>query len=477
MNFFKKDLAIESKNSILYILTTFLTQFGSFIIVPLFWKELSLTDYGLISIVEILGLSLGVFMGLNLDYGLTRFYYEWEHENRKKNMGNLCLISWISILLLGSFFIFILSITFKFLYNDIAFYPLIYIGLLYSLFNKFQTYVFSALRIMKKVKLYSLFALSSFFIQISLNIYFVLFKKQGLYGYLISNLYTSIIIFIGCFFIMYKISKVELSFDNFKKLKLEIYFSLFQIKANILSTCNNVLDKFLLKAFTNLEILGIYTISLKFANLILSLHNAIKMTYVPYITEKISINKNSGIIHLRKIRLLYVNVLLLFSFLISFFIEDFVRIINEPEYFQIIFWVPFLVGCSLVSSLVIYITPGLFLSKRSDLAWIPSFFQLIVTIIFSILLIPSLGMYGIVITKFCAALTLLLINMYFTNKLFYIKTDFILFVFPVLIFSSFLIIFSNFTFENIIFSISSKFFITLTLIPLFFYLKRKVFKI
>ena len=67
---FSKILKAESKDTLIYVLSTFITGFGSFLIIPLYWSKLSLSDYGIIAVIELISGFLKIFLGLNLEQGI-----------------------------------------------------------------------------------------------------------------------------------------------------------------------------------------------------------------------------------------------------------------------------------------------------------------------------------------------------------------------------------------------------------------------
>ena len=67
---------------------------------PLFWRKLTPSDYGVIAIIDMIRVFTGCFLGVGLDQSITRLYYEWDSQERKRNLGTL----WISDLAVIAFF-------------------------------------------------------------------------------------------------------------------------------------------------------------------------------------------------------------------------------------------------------------------------------------------------------------------------------------------------------------------------------------
>jgi len=417
---FSNTLKNEAKGASIYTISTFLTQFSSFLIVPFFWRELSVSDYGLIGVIEIIGSIAGVFLGLQLDFSLTRFYYEWSDEERKSNTGTLWVANWISTLLLGFGSLCILIIFNDYVFINIPFYSSVLLGLIGTFLGKLVTFPFATLRIVNLPSLYFFYSITSFFIKMLLNIFFVLILKKKLQGYFLSEILGNI--FTCCFgiIIMFRFARPCLKWKIFRD---AIRFSLPAIPTGLISSGTTFLDRFLLLKFATIEALGIYTLCLKFTNLVLQLHGALKVSFVPFMVKTISLEKKDGIKKLTQIRFYYLLPLFILSLAISLFIKDFTLWINKAEYFPVSDWVPWLIGPTLFSTLTVYYAPGLFLAKRTDLTWIPSTIQFFVVLTCGFSLIPYFGMNGVVISRYASVFALFIFNFKLSQKYYHIPIN------------------------------------------------------
>lgn len=410
---FKKLLKVEVRGASIYMFATFLTQFGSFLIVPFFWQKLSVYDYGIIGVIEIIGSFLGMFLGLQLDISITRFFYEWELSERKWRVGNIWVFSTLSSLLLGGFAIWWLSLISSLLFSDIDFYPYIFLGLIGLLISRLTVVPFAVFRIINQPVLYAILSVAIFLIQSGLNIYYVLILESGLEGYFVSNIMGSIISFIIVSAVMFRFAKPCLKFEA---LKGPLRFSLPQIPASTISGLTNLIDRFLLQKYASLEILGIYSLCLKFTNLILHLHNSLKISFVPFMLKALSEERTEGVVMVKKMRSLYLVIIMAFGLSIILFIKDFVSWVDRSEYYPIIEWMPYLIFSVIISTFTVYLAPGLFLSKRSDLTWIPAVSQLLIVFISGIILIPEYKMAGVIYSRYLSVISLFVINFYLSQK-------------------------------------------------------------
>lgn len=410
---FKYLLKREAKSASLYALATFLTQLGSFLIVPLFWKRLSIVDYGIISVTEMIGSFLTLFLGLSLDFAITRLYYEWPVEQRKQRVGTLWVLSWTSSILLGGCSVIFLSFVSKLLFPTVAFYPFIFLGLISTILGSLSVIPYATIRIAHKPLLYLIYSLTNFSIHTLLNIYFVLILSEGVQGYFVSNIVFGIIGSLISGIVMLRFAVPCIRLDG---LQSAFKFSLPSIPASLISGVTSLIDRFLLQQFASLNVLGIYAVSLKFTNLVLSLHNALKLSYVPYMVKAVKEDRTEGIVNLARMRLFYMLPIFVFCMAIAIFIKDFVYYVNRSEYFPVVQWVPWLIGPVLLSSFIIYLAPGLFLAKRTDKIWIPTAAQLLVASTSGLLLIPSFQLVGVVISRYVSVITIFLVYVVLSQK-------------------------------------------------------------
>jgi len=443
---FKSILKLESKRASVYTVSAFITQFGSFLVVPLFWQKLSPSDYGIIAVTEIIGAVLGVFFGLSLDASVTRYYYEWPEQERKQRVGAIWITSWISSIVLGCVSFFFLSRINHLLFRDVNFYPFIFLGLLNSILKSFMFVPFATIRIKQLPGLYSIISIASFVVQMSLSIYFILILDQQLKGYFIANIISNSIIAVVSGAIMIRFAAPCIRGG---RLRESLKFSLPIIPADLVSSASSVVDRFVLQQFVSLETLGIYSISLKFTNLIVSFHSALKLSYVPFMVESLSKNLAKGIRDLAQMSLFYILPILMLGLVITAYTKDFVLLANRSAYLPVVQWIPWLIWPAILQTLNVYFTPGLFLSKRTDLMWLPAVIQMVVILASGMLLIPKYQMAGAVITRYCSAVVFFAISFVMSEKYFPIPVNWVKVLFLMVITVSGTIALSFVEFNNI----------------------------
>jgi O-antigen/teichoic acid export membrane protein len=314
---FKKLLKLESKDAATYILITFITGIGSFLMVPLFWSKLAPADYGIIAISEIIGGFFGGIAGLSLDQSQTRFYHEWTEDERKQKTGTLWLASWSSTIIISIIISFLLYPISRYIFPEIDFYPFVFYGLIISILSSFSSFPFATIRIMQLTKFYAWNRLIGFGIGIGLQIIFILFLDKGVLGYFYASIISGFIMLIMLTFLMISLTKIKIKLADLRE---PLSFSIPMIPSILVGNITGQVDRFLLLHYVDLNTLGIYSVSLKFTGLVNQLHSALKLSYGPFAYKTLIEVKDNGMTILSKMTTFYLFPLFILVFATSIFI-------------------------------------------------------------------------------------------------------------------------------------------------------------
>jgi O-antigen/teichoic acid export membrane protein len=236
---------------------------------------------------------------------------------------------------------------------------------------------------------------------------------RGLVGYYIANIVSSLVIAIAAAVIMSRFATPCIRGGG---LRASLRFSLPIIPSSVISALTSIGDRLILQNFVSLSSLGIYSLSLKFASVIVGLNNGIKLSYGPFIWQTISKEINARKIIANAASLFSIPIFLM-GFVTSVFIEDFIRWINRAPYFPIAEYLPWTVGFTIISCLYIYFSPGMMLGNRTDLLWIPAFFQM-AAVCSGIFLVQQYDIYGIIAAKYFSTVVFFGTSFYYSQKVF-----------------------------------------------------------
>jgi len=245
------------------------------------------------------------------------------------------------------------------------------------------------------------------------HILYVLVFNKGVLGYFYGSLVAGVLNLIILAFLMISLTTIKLRRTHLSE---PLSYSIPIIPSTLVGNITVQADRFLLQQYIDLNSLGLYSVSLKFASLVSQLHNALKLSFVPFMFKTVSETKESWKTILAKMNNFYVFPLLLMVFSVSIFIDDYVIFTGQETYFEIVNIVPFLSFVALLPCLYLYMSPGIVLSKKTKLLTIPVSIQLLVMIGLGIVLLPKFQVTGIIITNAAAGTIFLMVSIIISNK-------------------------------------------------------------
>jgi O-antigen/teichoic acid export membrane protein len=412
---FRSLLKIESKDAFTYALTTFITKSGGFLIVPLLWKRLTPYDYGILATAEMIGVFVSTILGLSLDMNITRFYHEWGDDEKKRRIGNIWVVGWGSTLGFGFLALFLFPLVNPILFPDVSFFPYIFLGLIGTMLDALGVIPFATIRMKQQPRLYAQLRISSFVLQTSLNLFYVLVLNKGVLGIFISNIISSALVTLFYLFLMFRWARPNL---NMSDLREALKFSIPLIPSQVLSNLVAITDRYLLQKFAGIESLGIYSVCMKFTNIISTLHGSLKMSYVPFAFRALSTHDQVGKTNLSRMVGFYIFPLFLTGTALAIFIGEFVHWVNRPAYFEVIPLIPYFVGVAILNSLSVYYSLGILMSKKTHLSIIPIVFQFLFTIASCVILIPRFHLPGLIASRYISAAVFFVVSVLVSSRVY-----------------------------------------------------------
>ena len=455
------DFKKISQNTLIYGLGGVFGRLFTLISAPILTRIFSPSDYGIISLVQIsLGLAV-IFAGLNINSGVTFYYFKYEKSTMKKNLlsSGILIISSFGILI--TILLYNYSNSINILLNlgnqtssqiDISDY--IKIGSFGVFSGILKTSLQTILRIKDEPKKYIaveiLTLISTFFITIFLVIKLNLGIEGIFWGSTFGSFFGMILSFYFCKH--YLGSNFSISF-----LGPILLYALPQFPGCIVNWIQSQTGRLFINYYSNLNEQGLYSIAFTISAIILLVTNSFRLAFDPYALS--IMKKEDAKSSYSKIFSIYILIFGSFVALISSFAKPIILIITPSDYYSsysLIFWLVaggFLYGISNIISIGICITTK---TKFLSYAQIITFISII---ILSFLLVPKYGALGASIAYFIAAFVESYSKYIFAQKLYPIEYPFLKFV---------ITIFSLITIESLnIFLVRDMSFINSSLIGIF----------
>ena len=405
------------KNTSIYAIGHILPKAASFLLLPLYTRYLSPSDYGIVNSMMILLTLLTVFYSLSIERSIYRLYYDYQTKEDKKNYLGTITITMV----LNAFFVLLIVLLSKELiskiYSTIPYNPyyLYIIGTgFFSIFGLIPKIYF---QVEQKPLKFVLISLSEFIVLTGLLIYFIVFRQMGAQGMLLAGLVASVI-FLPLFIIVtFKI--INFTF-NYQTMKESLFFSIPLMPMIIAAWILNLSDRIFIENFNGLKEVGLYSIAYKLAEILLIFTAAFTKAYDP-LFFKIA-NQEDQIdakIKLSLYNKMFAIILIICALGITLFSKEFFMLLDK-QYFSAFNLVPIIMIGVLFSNVGGIFNLSMYQAKNTKLIMFLTLASALLNIILNWLIVPIYGAQGAGFTTAISFIFFFILKYYYSKKSYFL---------------------------------------------------------
>jgi O-antigen/teichoic acid export membrane protein len=408
------DVTKTAKYAGIYALGVFLNRAVSFIMLPIYTRFLTPRDYGTIELLTMTVDVFGMIASLGLSAAVFRFYYQYEKQHEKNQV-----ISTISLLITLFYF---LASTLGFGISDILagkvldgsgesifYFKLIFITFFLQGITEIS-YIF--IMTQQRPIFYVFVSTGKLFLQLSLNIYFVVILNMHVLGVLYSGLISSIII--GLVLTSYTYKTVGFSFSK-SLAKSMIFFGAPFIISNIGDFILTFSDRYFLKAYADLTVVGIYSLGYKLGFVLWIFPvSPILNIWAP---QRFEVAKKPDVQETNKKVFFFYNLVIISVALgISLFSHDLFRTMSSPSFWGAYQIVPLIMVAYIVQAWTAFGNFGVIYSGKTRYIAIGTAVASVSIILLSFILIPAFHAFGAAIATILSFIIRFFIIFYFSQR-------------------------------------------------------------
>ena len=268
--------------------------------------------------------------------------------------------------------------------------------------------------------MYTMVSVSNLLISISLNIYFILILKQGVWGALLAGVISNSLMTVVT--ITYVFKRYKFGFSKKWATKILKYGTPL-IGTALAVWILNTTDRYFLAHYQSVSNVGIYSVGAKLASLLGLVSGALQMAWAPFALD-LQYEFNAKKIY-AKVFLIYFVINILGVFFISMFSIDILKVFTQPGYYSAKAVVPFLCMSVVFWSGYFIVAIGIGISKKAQhTIWI-TLLAAGFNIILNYLLTPSIGALGASFSIMCANFLIFILTLNVSQSLYYIKYDYL----------------------------------------------------
>jgi len=379
-------------HSKIYLAGNILQRCVSFVMLPIYTRFLTPSDYGTLELLSMVLDFVGIILGLRIGQAIFRYYADYENKKDKNEIVSTALWLVAALNVLG---ILLISIT----VNPLATMIFGNTGqvknlLLFSLTLLMQGFIeipLAYIRAQQRPGLFVGFSITKLILQLGLNIFFIVYMKLHVEGVIYSAIISSFLM--GSMLGFYVLKDCGICF-SIKKARQLISFSLPLMATGIIAFYITFGDRYFLRVYGGgLTEVGVYSLGYKFGFLLMFL------VVTPFAsiwdTEKYNVAKEENAKEsFQDIFITYSTVTILACMVISLYAKDLLHLMSAPEFWGAATIVPVVLGAYLANALLQYVNFGILLRNKTIEITYGTLIAAAVISIGYVFLIPSYGGMG-----------------------------------------------------------------------------------
>lgn len=393
------ELKFLLKHSSVYGIGNMLSQLVAFILLPMYTRYLTPTDYG---VMELAGVTIGVIgivMGVGLSESISRFYFEFKDKKEQNRVISTSYAITVVVSLIALVIIFPFLSDLALLILDTKEYTKLlaisFVSLaLGMVIDVGQLY----LRVLQKSGTYITISLINLVVGVSLNILFIAVLETGVIGIFYAGLITKLVV--GLPLTGYILKKVGFGF-NYRLARDMLRYSIPLIPSHIAHAIVNYSDRYFIKFFLSLHDAGVYSIANKIGT---ALHMLVTspfiMTFLPRrfeLAEQGNAEEQLSIIYDY-----YMMVIVFIGLVLAVFSSEVIVYMTTPAFYAAADYIPLIVFTMVILGMRYHFEFGILYSKQTKYYMYINIVTSSTHVILNLFLIQLYGLWGALISSIVA---------------------------------------------------------------------------
>lgn len=402
----------------------------------------SRSDYADYSLVYTFIAFMNVFYLYGLDAAFLRYFFLGKQKKEDIYFSAIQVLSITSIITSIIIYLYADSLAYL-IFNESGydFFVKMAAGILF--FDTLCSLPYLILRAEEKSVHFTAIRTGRFFLELGLNLFFVVYLKWGVKGILYANLMATIINFIVLLPFQIPYLKGKFSSEAIKEL---LKFGLPMLPNSIAYLIVEISDRYLMPRLIDKDTLGSYSSNYRFGTLMLLLVLAFRTAWQPFFL-KIANQEESKLIYARVMTyfILFASFVVLGgSLLVEYVVQ--IPIGAEKTLLGKAYWnglqiIPLILFSYMLYGIYVNLTIGVYIKNKSHLMIIFTGLAALVNISSNFYLMPNFGMMGAAVATVLAYLVMV-ISIYIANhKIYPVKYEYVRITFILLYLVSGLVIF------------------------------------
>ncbi|HEX2983882.1 MAG TPA: oligosaccharide flippase family protein, partial [Ignavibacteriales bacterium] len=381
-----------TKDTAVYGISTILSRFLNFMLVPFYTNVFLEGDYGIVSNVY----AYIAFFNVVYLYGMDAAFMKYASLSDKTSKNDNYSTSFYSVLFTSTIFSLVIYSS-RYTFGSWMSVPaemnsIILYTILILFFDALTVIPFAHLRLIRKAKMFALLKTVNISLNVAFNLILILVYHYGIEAVFISNLAASFLTFVFLIPEIFRNLKFKI---NLEALRRMLKFGIPYLPAGLASMTMQVIDRPILEAITDLRTVGVYQANYKLGIFMMLFVSMFQYAWQPFFLNNAR-EKNAKEIFSKTLTYFVLAGMFIFAAL-SLFIPDLVHIefhgkaLIGKNYWDGLNIVPVILMAYLFNGIYVNLQAGIFIEEKSKYIPLVTGAGALANVFSNYLLIPKLG--------------------------------------------------------------------------------------
>lgn len=379
-----------SKDSLIYGLGNAVLRILALLTAPIFTRVFLPAEYGIISLISSVISFISIFLILGMDNALFVSFFQYKRHKKEVISSAFWFLFLWGLIIVGIAALFNQNLS-QIVFNTPIYRNLFLLTFATAYLTLLINVAKTVFRLEFRAKTFAIVAALNALLATGLMILLVVYFKKGLMGYFLGQLVGTLISSLVAIFLIRKNLNLKISYP---KLKEMVLFGIFFVPASISFFVFDLSDRFFINHYWNLTELGLYSIGINIASLIVFFSYALGQAWSPQVMKIYFDSKRIFHKFVPRFFVYYLLFFFILAALISVFSQEILHIFTTPKFFAASRVVGPLALAMVFSSSNQVTSIGLTISRKTKYFAFYTFLAALLNIILNFILIPKHGMVG-----------------------------------------------------------------------------------
>lgn len=414
------EAKLIARHSAVYGLASVLDRVVSFLMLPVYLRVLTPSDYGVLELLYLTNSVISLVIGMGLESAVSRFYFDYEEEKDRNRVVGTAVVGYGGMMIAISLFLMLFAAPMAGWVLESRDQANLMVVSLASLgISMILPVYFAFMRVRQRSFEYMITKVAMTVVTLGLNILLVVVFPYGVMGVLMATLITNVL------FVL------VLSFTTLRKTGISIKWQLLVdmlkfgwplIPSNIGAYIVQASDRYFVKEYVSVAMTGIYSLGYKIGTLVNQfVTSPFLQVWAPRRYELFNTEGYDRIYP--KIFTYFCTLSLFVGLLISLVAKEIIMIMAAESFWPAYKVVPVVVLAYIIFSFHHHFNIGILMKKATKYVAYVNVLNGILNVILNFLLIKPFGIFGAAVATLICFIFKASLTFYFSNRLYPIHME------------------------------------------------------